>query len=575
MAFLVVWFRRNFDRQFFMCWVGLQIAAAALFLPWALYAISRMHGWSAEQDISFSFFLQVYFVVLTTGVSTFWDSFIPWVIASLALLGVGSVLIYQAGRRLKNDDQINSLIMLLASVFSPVLVVFLLTLPFHNLGRPLAARYLVLLAAGFYVLGAWTVVTLAKRHLALAVVPLILLVGLGVTGLAETHEGRVRRDLYTALSNTLTAHRQPGDSVVLHDDWAWPLFESNYDGDWVKVPNESVLDEAFANLILEPVWAESDAVWVVQHPGSLVSDPNHHIEGWLSSRAVHQETWEYNENTLSVYVRVPERIETLNDLVGEVPPTQIDGADGLTAIDPPLRRYPVGDDVHFALYWDDPPSEPVAIELVSDSSEQTFTFDVPQVTQGVTRQPISIPLRPDLPAGTYHLNLMEDAPVELTQLEVVNLIGDVYTDESAVENRLDWRIGDQVELLGYDINSTSFRPGDEVEVTLFWRTNGVLEDRYKVLVYTLGDWNVVTDNPLWGQQDSEPLNWNLPTTYWQPDTVIRDTYRFEIMDHTPPGDYQIGVVMYGLLDGVRLLIEDAGGNPLGDTAILTPVTVRG
>ena len=67
---------------------------------------------------------------------------------------------------------------------------------------------------------------------------------------------------------------------------------------------------------------------------------------------------------------------------------------------------------------------------------------------------------------------------------------------------------------------------------------------------------------------------DLPTTSWQPGAVIRDTYRFEIMDHTPSGDYQIGVVMYGLLDGVRLLIIDADGNPLGDTSILTPITVR-
>ncbi len=579
MAFLIIWLWRlgeqhTFNRVLFMRWVGLQIAAVALFLPWVLYAITRMHGWSAEQDTSFIFFLQVYFVVLTTGVSTFWDSFIPWVIAALALLGAGTVLIYQSGRRLKNNHQINNLTMLLASVFSPVLVVFLLTLPFHNLGRPLAARYLVLLAPGFYVLGAWTVIILAKRHLVFAIAALILLVGLAAAGLAQTHKGQVRRDLYTALSKTLTAHRQPGDSVVLHDDWAWPLFENNYDGAWVKVPNESVLDEAFANLILEPVWAESDAVWVVQHPGSLVSDPNHQIENWLSRHAIHQETWEYNENLLSVYVRVPERVDTLNDLAGAIPPKQIDGATSLIAIEPPLRRYPVGDDVHFALYWEIAPSESVKIELVSDSDEQTFEFDVPQVTQGVIRQAISVPLPPDLPAGTYRLQLMQDSPIELAKLEVVNLMGDVYADEAAVTNRLDWQLGEQVELLGYDINSTSFHAGDEITVTLYWRTNSVLKDRYKVLVYTLGDWNVMTDNPLWGQQDSEPLNWNLPTTYWQPNTIIRDTYRFEIMDYTPPGEYQIGVVMYNLLDGVRLLIADTDGNPLGDTSILTPVMVR-
>ncbi|MBC7871150.1 MAG: glycosyltransferase family 39 protein, partial [Chitinophagaceae bacterium] len=53
LAFLIVWGRRKFPRRFLITWLIPQIVAALLFLPWALYAIQRMHGWSAEEPTSF------------------------------------------------------------------------------------------------------------------------------------------------------------------------------------------------------------------------------------------------------------------------------------------------------------------------------------------------------------------------------------------------------------------------------------------------------------------------------------------------------------------------------------------
>jgi hypothetical protein len=36
----------------------------------------------------------------------------------------------------------------------------------------------------------------------------------------------------------------------------------------------------------------------------------------------------------------------------------------------------------------------------------------------------------------------------------------------------------------------------------------------------------------------------------------------------------LGVVLYGLVDGARLAVHDAVGAGLGDTLILTPITIR-
>jgi 4-amino-4-deoxy-L-arabinose transferase-like glycosyltransferase len=580
LAFLVVWWWRAKHgqewRRLFVTWTGLQLAAAVLFLPWALYAIQQMHGWSAEQETSLLFFSQVYAVVLAAGVSTFWDPYLPWVLLAYGLLIVGAWRIYRAAWQTRKQKAVDALALTLFSIIAPMLVVFLLTLPFHNLGRPLAARYLVLLSAGFYVLVAWAVLTLMRWRLIVGLGTALLFVGIAAVGYVDTHENQVRQDLFVSLADTVEAHRQPDDGLLLYNDWIWTIFESEYDGAWEKIPYEANINAEYANLILEPLWNENQAVWVVEHPGSRVNDPERHVERWLSERAVASQSWTFNTNTLTVYARTPERAETLTNVTPTyaLPKEPVDASLGLLDVEQPMRRYPIGDDVLLSLLWNERPGDTIELELARPEETRSYTFDVPHVSSGPIRQQINIPLTPDFAAGTYTLSLTQPASIDLSTISVVDLTPNLGVAESRIPNRVDWRFGDSIHLLGYDINDNDLRPGDSVEVTLYWRSDDVIDERYKVLVYTLGGWNPQTETPLWGTHDTEPRNWTFPTTSWPPDQVISDEKRYQIAENTPSGQYEIGVVVYGLVDGQRLGIHDRDGNLLGDMATLTTVTVR-
>ncbi len=570
LAFVVVWLRSGRSRRLLLTWIGLQIAAALLFLPWAVYALGLMHGWQSEDSTSLFRFLQFYAVILTTGIPAFWENYRPLVLLVLALIGAGvAYIIYTRWRAVQAT---NNLTLLIIASITPALVVFLLILPIHNLGRPLAGRYLPLLAAAFYVLAAWGVVVLFDRQRIVGAVSGVVIIGAALFGLSSMYDARVLRDDFHSLGATLIAYRQPDDAVVFNGDRLWPHLYAAYNGARVDFPYREELDWPYANDLLSPVWEQSDAIWLVQTPESVVSDPTGVAESWLAERAIASRTWQFNENTLTVYARTDERAATLDNLSSDpsIPPAP-PNAIGLLGVDVPFARLPVGDSVNLLLYWDTVPDEALTLDMTGQGETYSLTFDPPAAGEMVTRQHVPIPITSDIAPGTYTLALGD---VVLGDVTVVSFIPDAAATVDSIQYPLNWRFGESVELLGFNLAAAELVPGQQVDVTLFWRTDSALTERYKVLVYVIGEFNPASGNPLWGQQDSEPLNWRLPTTQWPINVVLQDTYTFELFGGTPPGDYGLGVVMYRLAGGERLLITDANGASLGDTASLTPVTVR-
>jgi 4-amino-4-deoxy-L-arabinose transferase-like glycosyltransferase len=583
LAFIYAWLRQGRPRRLLVTWLLAQAAVVVLFAPWAGYALGRMHGWSAEQPTSLPFFLQFYFVTLTTGIPTHWNHVLPLVGAALLTVAAGTALV--AYRARNSAEHLSRLALLLAATLTPILVVFLLTLPVHNLGRPLAARYLPLLAAGFCALAAWGMVTAWRRGHLLRLVSTagaVIVFGAALYGLSTYYEGRILRDQFASVVATLRAHRHPGDAMILHNDRAWTMLTARYpDGDWVNVPNETTVNASYANFLLEPVWQEADAVWLLRIDESLVNDPGGEIESWLESRALDMAVWDFGNHVLTLYARISERGTTLRDLAPDyaLPVAEVaDEANGaLLGFDlPALRRYPTGSDLYLALYWDEPPP-PVTIELAGGDNDTTreFAFDAPPDAAAPFRQLLRIPLMADLPEGRYRLTLLEPEHTELQTITMVSTIPQLDAVSDEIANPLGYRLGDSIELVGYDVSALEFSPGDRVEITVYWRAREAIDTAYKVSVYALGEqFNPATGNPLWGQQDTEPLQWQLPTTRWPPGVVIRDEYVFDLAEDTPPGEYELGLVMYRPVDGQRLPVYDAGDQRLGDAARLATLTVR-
>jgi 4-amino-4-deoxy-L-arabinose transferase-like glycosyltransferase len=122
------------------------------------------------------------------------------------------------------------------------------------------------------------------------------------------------------------------------------------------------------------------------------------------------------------------------------------------------------------------------------------------------------------------------------------------------------RLGDQIELVGSDLWVRSWwHPGDLIPLTLFWQTQGTIEEDYNVFVHL-----VDADGQPAVQNDSAPVGGARPTSTWQPGELIVDRYGLLLSRDIPPGNYELRVGMYLPATGERLPVFDADGQELGD-----------
>ncbi len=131
----------------------------------------------------------------------------------------------------------------------------------------------------------------------------------------------------------------------------------------------------------------------------------------------------------------------------------------------------------------------------------------------------------------------------------------------SVPRNLDIDYGHQIRLLGAKIAPERTRPGETIDVALYWQGIETLDEDYGVTVQVFG-----REGQRIGQRDSFPGLGNYPTTEWSPGTVIVDTYRIPLdPEAVAPVEAVIEVGLYHPDSLDRLPAFDAAGNPLGRT----------
>ena len=124
-------------------------------------------------------------------------------------------------------------------------------------------------------------------------------------------------------------------------------------------------------------------------------------------------------------------------------------------------------------------------------------------------------------------------------------------------------VGPHIRLLGYEIAQQEVRPGEALDLTLYWQTDAPLTTTYSVFVHATDENGI-----LQAQRDSFPGLGNLPTSEWAPGMVIPDRHRLALPQTLPsPARLQIDVGLYDAATAARL--------PVGatDFATLGYVTV--
>jgi hypothetical protein len=133
--------------------------------------------------------------------------------------------------------------------------------------------------------------------------------------------------------------------------------------------------------------------------------------------------------------------------------------------------------------------------------------------------------------------------------------------------RTDVTYGEQMELVGYEIETEEVRPTEAVYVTLYWRGLLEMERDYSVSLVVL-----TPGGELIGQEDSYPGLGSYPTSTWHPGEVAADRAWVRIRRRTSaPTIGWIGVNVYYLPTMERL--EASRGGEAVDQVFLQPVKV--
>ncbi len=115
------------------------------------------------------------------------------------------------------------------------------------------------------------------------------------------------------------------------------------------------------------------------------------------------------------------------------------------------------------------------------------------------------------------------------------------------------RLGDSMQLLGYDMDRSQVRPGESIRLTLYWQALQPPPASYVVFAHALDP-----DGVLRGQKDAVPRDGALPTDHWTAGEVVADSYVIPIVGDAPPGEYQFEVGMYLAETGARVPVSIDG-----------------
>jgi hypothetical protein len=231
---------------------------------------------------------------------------------------------------------------------------------------------------------------------------------------------------------------------------------------------------------------------------------------------------------------------------------------------------PLATDYHVFVHLDAPDGQTYA------SADERHPADIPTSHWPPSlylRNPLTIALPSDLPPIRYTLTAGLYDPQTDARLPVTGCDGCPPTgvtrdtlplahvwllparplDEEDIPNRLDYRLGDRITLLGYALSGT-----DPVTLTLYWRTEAQVGANYTVFIHALD-----ANGEIVAQFDAPPLNGLYPSDVWLPGQIIADVHPIAL----PEAAQTLAAGLYDPTSLARLPVTDRNGQSLPDNAI--------
>jgi len=272
-----------------------------------------------------------------------------------------------------------------------------------------------------------------------------------------------------------------------------------------------------------------------------------------------------------------------------LPADETDIAPGLQLLgcDVPARVASPGEAVRIALYWEATEDlthdyltslqlrdEEGHIWLEQEGRPVDGTYPTTEWRTGeIIKDWHDVPLPPDTSPGSHELLLKireEGEVVGETTLGYLEVKGRprVFSIPE-IQYPMEMRLGAGVLFLGYDLSTHEARPGETLQLTLYWQALDEMQVSYTVFTHLLD-----TEGLIWGQLDRIPVRGEAPTTGWMVGEVITDPYEILTDPEAPPGNYVIEIGMYDTSTMERLPVFDRQGVRQDDRILLESVQLE-
>ncbi len=184
-----------------------------------------------------------------------------------------------------------------------------------------------------------------------------------------------------------------------------------------------------------------------------------------------------------------------------------------------------------------------AVPVKSGAPSGVYWLDVGWYHQ-VDGQAVSLPLVDPVSAAP-----LAATAVRLGPIKVGGAPPGVTVAEATPQTRLDVHLGDQIKLLGFDLNSTLNT--QQLKLVLYWQALTEPATDYTVFVHLRDSAGEIV-----AQQDGPPAKGAYPTSLWDAGEVIKDEVSVPLAE-VRPGQYEVVVGMYDLASGERLPVADS------------------
>ena len=141
-------------------------------------------------------------------------------------------------------------------------------------------------------------------------------------------------------------------------------------------------------------------------------------------------------------------------------------------------------------------------------------------------------------------------------------------DLADVQNPVDINFGDQIKLVGYELNGEEWHPGEDLLVTMYWEALEDLDEDLWLLMRLVHRRGYDLTF-----KDGCPSGGKYTTDHWKQGDVIPSVHRLRIPDDAEKHPYRLTLSMHPFDSEEWLPILNEQGQVTGDIVILTLISV--